>query len=168
MDRNGYIKIKNKGKITGPRDYRIRVQQRTLKSTALRKKTQCRSEEIRPVELIRHIDSKSTIPFYRTSSFQPATNAGCPIHRVLCDEWDIRADARTAFISYHPKFVISTEGEAEVEKPAFLSSTTANIPPQRSSAAVYMSILPKQTKRRSYSVYLPDTHSTASPHHREP
>src|SRR5882724_4020402 len=24
------------------------------------------------------------------------TTAGCPIHRALCDEWDIRAEARTA------------------------------------------------------------------------
>jgi hypothetical protein len=46
-------------------------------------------------------------------------NRGVPhssqLHR---DEWDIRAHARTALSSPHQNLVISTEGKAEVEKPA--------------------------------------------------
>jgi len=41
--------------------------------------------------------------------FSASYIAGCPIHRALCDEWDIRANARTAFLkailesSFRPK-----------------------------------------------------------------
>jgi len=62
----------------GPRDYRIRVQQRAPQSTALSKETRRWSEDIRSVEPIRHIDSKHTIPFIVPRHFDQPPFLGAP------------------------------------------------------------------------------------------